>query len=265
MSAVYADLYRYRELFQNLFQRDLRARYKGSALGVLWTLAYPLLLMGIYLLVFSLLWHQFDVPHYALFLLSGLTVWVFFATSLQNASRSMLDNANLIRKVRFPRQLVPLSVVATQLVSFCVMLVALIVLVVAIIPATRSTFWMAVPLSLPLIALVAGLSLAAASLDVIFRDIEFLIQALLLPLFFLTPVLYPLENAPASDVHPWLIDLLHYGNPVTPAVQAIRDPLYAGTGPELWDVVYLCVAGLVALVLGAWVFMRVDDQIAVEI
>src|ERR1044071_9086088 len=192
--------------------------------------------MGIYLLVFSVLWQKFPVPHYALFLLSGLAVWVFFATSLQNASRSMLDNANLIRKVRFPRQLVPFSVVATQLVSLGVMLAALIVLDLAIIPATRSTFWMALPLTLPVIALVAGLSLAAASLDVIFRDIEFLVQALLLPLFFLTPVLYPLEQAPGAEKHPWLIDLLHYGNPLTPAVQAIRDPLYAGVAPAAWDV-----------------------------
>jgi ABC-type polysaccharide/polyol phosphate export permease len=262
---VYADLFRYRELLGNLWRRDLRARYKGSVLGVLWTLAYPLLLMGIYLFVFSLLWHTFSMPHYALFLLSGLAVWTFFATSLQSSSRAMLDNANLIRKVRFPRQLVPLSVVGTHVVTLAVMLVALVVLDLAIIPSTRDTFWIALLLAVPLVALVGGLALAAASLNVVFRDVEFLIQALLLPWFFLTPVLYPLTSAPGADAHPWLVDLLHYGNPLTPAVQAIRDPLYAGQAPAAVDVAYLCVSAALALVLGALVFIRIDDRIAVEI
>src|SRR6266545_5052600 len=124
---IYADLIRYRELFANLFRRDLQARYRGSALGILWTLVNPLLLLGIYLLVFSLLWQVIPVDHAALFLLSGLTVWIFFSTSIHAASRSMLDNADLIRKTRFPRQLVPLSVVATHLVSFVVMLAVVLV------------------------------------------------------------------------------------------------------------------------------------------
>src|SRR5436853_2411515 len=116
--AGYADLFRYRELFGNLFRRDLQAKYKGSILGVAWSLVNPLVLLGIYLLVFSLLWKAIPVDHPALFLLSGLAIWIFFSTSIHAASRSMLDNASLIRKTRFPRQLVPLSVVATNLVSF---------------------------------------------------------------------------------------------------------------------------------------------------
>jgi lipopolysaccharide transport system permease protein len=263
--STYADLLRYRELFANLFRRDLQAKYRGSALGVVWTLLYPLLLMGIYLLVFSLLWHTFSTRHYALFLLSGLAVWVFFATSLQNASRCLLDNANLIRKVRFPRQLVPFSAVATQLVAFGVMLVALVALNLAIIPSTRDTFWIALLLAVPFVAFVAGVSLAVANVNVIFRDVEFLIQALLLPWFFLTPVLYPLTDAPGADRHPRLVDLLHYGNPLTPAVQAIRDPLFAGAAPAAGDVIYLCVSALAALVLGAFVFRRIDDRVAVEV
>src|SRR5437763_2696471 len=121
---VYADLFRYRELFSNLFRRDLQAKYKGSVLGVAWSLVIPLMLMGIYFLVFSkILGARFPgVDHYALFMLSGLASWTFVATTLPNATVSMLSNANLIRKVRFPRQLVPLSVVGTQLVAFLAML-----------------------------------------------------------------------------------------------------------------------------------------------
>ena len=133
---VYADLFRYRELFGSLFRRDLRAKYKGSVLGLAWSLANPVLLMLVYLLVFSVLWKAptADLPHYWLFLLCGLPAWVFFATSLQAASRSLLENANLIRKVRFPRQLVPLANVATQLVSFVVMLVVVIGLSLIYVP-----------------------------------------------------------------------------------------------------------------------------------
>src|SRR5436190_13562826 len=127
--STYADVYRYRELLGNLFRRDLQAKYRGSALGVLWTVANPIMLMGVYLLVFGVVWRSpfSQGGHYPLFLLSGLALWPFFAAAVQSSTRSMLDNANLIRKTRFPRQLVPLSVVGAHLVGFAVMLVLLLV------------------------------------------------------------------------------------------------------------------------------------------
>ena len=133
---VYADVFRYRELFSSLFRRDLRAKYKGSFLGLAWSLLHPLVLMGVYLLVFSLLWKVAEVgtSDYWLFLLCGLPAWVFFATAVQASTRSLLENANLIRKVRFPRQLVPLSIVATNLVAFGVMLVVVLVLSLIVHP-----------------------------------------------------------------------------------------------------------------------------------
>ena len=100
--SVYTDLFTYRELFGNLFRRDLQAKYKGSALGVVWVLLPPLVLMGVYLLlVFHVLWRGQQIPHYSLYLLAGLASWVFFATTLQAGSRAILDNAPLIRKTRF--------------------------------------------------------------------------------------------------------------------------------------------------------------------
>src|SRR5919199_2678706 len=141
---VYADLLRYRELFANLFRRDFHAKYKGSVLGVAWSLLNPLVLLGVYLVVFGLLWKGGTIKHYPLYLLAGLTCWIFFATSLQAAARSMIDSAELIKKVRFPRQLVALSTVATQLVTYAVMLAILIVLSLVFIPGARSTVWLAV-------------------------------------------------------------------------------------------------------------------------
>ena len=199
---VYTDLVKYRELFGNLFRRDLQAKYKGSFLGVAWTLANPVLLMAIYLLVFSVLWKAVSIDHYGLFLLTGLAPWIFFSSSMQNASRSLLDNASLIRKTRFPRQLVPLSIVATNLVSLTVMLAVLLVLNFALLPRVRGTEWLAIPLVALLVCLVGGLALIVASLDVLYRDVEHLIAALLLPWFFLTPILYTYGTLGAAQRSP---------------------------------------------------------------
>ena len=260
---VYVDLVTYRELFGSLFRRDFRARYKGSVLGVAWSLANPLILMGVYLLLFSVLLNVVQsIDHYPLYLLSGLTVWVFFATSLQQASRSMVDYSELIRKVRFPRQLVAFSTVATQLVAFAAMFVVLFVIDLIVLPRVRGVMWTAIPLAVLIVGLVAGLALAIASANVIFRDVEHLISAALLPWFFLTPVLWTFDQ---FNGHPTLQEILRWGNPITPPIEAIRAPLYAGTLPHWTDVLYTIGVTAAALAFGAWVFSRVDDRIAVEL
>ena len=265
--SVYADLFRYRELFASLFRRDLRAKYKGSVLGLAWSLANPLLLMLVYLLVFSVIWkaQATKLPHYWLFLLSGLPAWVFFATSLQASSRSLIENANLIRKVRFPRQLVPLANVATQLVAFAVMLTIVIVLSIVYEPQARDTVLLSIPLAVLVVCLVAGVALAVASANAVFRDVEHVVAALLLPWFFLTPVLYSLDRVPGAKTHPWFERLIHWGNFMTPAVESLREPLFFGNVPRTADVIYLAIAAVVALGLGAFVFTRLDDRIAVEV
>jgi len=264
--SIYADLYRFRELFANLFRRDLQTRYKGSVLGVAWSLVNPLVLMGIYVLVFSLLWKVTQIPHYAIYLLVGLTVWLFFSSSLTMGSRSLVDSAGLVKKVRFPRQLVPLSVVATQLVAFAAMLAVLIVVDLIVLPDTRGYVWLSLPLAVVLVAFVGGISLAVACANVVFRDVEHLITAILLPWFFLTPILYSLEQLPGGiQQYDWVVTILRWVNPLTPPIYALRDPMFYGKLPDVWDVVYLCAAAVVTLALGAWVFRRVDDRIAVEL
>ena len=263
---VYVDLVRYRELFGSLFRRDLRARYKGSVLGVAWSLANPLVLMGVYLLVFSVLWSVVKgIDHYPLYLLSGLAVWVFFATSLQSAARSMVDYSELIRKVRFPRQLVAFSTVATQLVAFVAMFGVLIVVNLIVLPRVRTEIWLAIPLAALVVGLVAGLALTIASANVVFRDVEHLVSAALLPWFFLTPVLYSFDQVKGFENHPTITAILRWGNPITPPIEALRAPLYLGRLPHWTDVLYLVGVTAAALALGAWVFSRVDDRIAVEL
>jgi ABC-type polysaccharide/polyol phosphate export permease len=265
--AVYADVIRYRELFGSLFRRDLRAKYKGSFLGLAWSLLHPLILMAVYLLVFSVLWRVAEVGSgdYWLFLLCGLPAWVFFATAAQASSRSLLENANLIRKVRFPRQLVPLSVVGTNLVSFAVMLVVVVVLSLTTLSETRATVWLAFPLGALFACIVAGVALAIASLNALYRDVEHLLAALLLPWFFLTPVLYSLDQLPGVDDHPSIAFVLHWVNFLTPPIEAMRAVLFYGDAPAAGDTVYTIVAAGVALAVGAFVFSRSDDRIATEV
>jgi ABC-type polysaccharide/polyol phosphate export permease len=263
---VYADLVRYRELFSNLFRRDFQAKYKGSLLGVLWSLLNPLILLGVYLLVFGVIFPSPQTPHYALYLLAGLACWIFFATSMQSAARSLVDSADLVKKVRFPRQLVAFSMVATQAVTFAVMAVILIVLSLIFIPDARPTVWLAIPLALVFVAEVAGLALVAACLNVVFRDVEHVLAAALLPWFFVTPILWSAQTlGDRATRHHTLLSVLHWVNPVAPPIFAIRDAIWSGNLPHLWDVVYLLVAASLSLVLGALVFRSVDDRIAVEL
>jgi len=263
---VYSDLLRYRELFANLFRRDFHAKYKGSVLGVAWSLLNPLVLLGVYLVVFGVLIKNGSIPHYPIYLLAGLACWIFFSVSLQSSARSMIDSAELIKKVRFPRQLVALSMVATQAVTFALMMGILVVLSLVFVPEARSTVWTALPLAVLFAGFVGGLALLVACLNVLFRDVEHILTAALLPWFFLTPILWSIDTLhPSAQSHHLLLDLLRWGNPVAPPIFAVRDALWSGHLPRLADVVYLAVAAGLSLVLGAFVFRAVDDRIAVEL
>jgi ABC-type polysaccharide/polyol phosphate export permease len=263
---VYADLYRYRELFANLFRRDFQAKYKGSLLGVLWSLLNPLVLLGVYLVVFGLLFQNTHIDHYPVYLLAGLACWIFFSVSLQSAARSMIDSAELIKKVRFPRQLVAFSMVATQAVTFALMIAILIVVSLVFVPDARSTVWATVPLAIVFAAFVAGVALLVACANVLYRDVEHILTAALLPWFFLTPILWSVSTLPEkAQRHPRLLNILQWGNPIAPPIAAVRDALWSGHLPRPAEVIYLVVATAVALVLGAVVFRSVDDRIAVEL
>jgi ABC-type polysaccharide/polyol phosphate export permease len=265
--AVYSDLVRYRELFANLFRRDFHAKYRGSALGVLWSVVNPIALLAVYLVVFGVILNKSGgIPHYWLYLLAGLSCWIFFAVSLQTAARSMVDSADLIRKVRFPRQLVAFSVVATQAVTFAVMLVLLIVLSLIFVPDARTTVWLVLPLAPLYACLVAGVALVVACLNVVLRDVEHILTAALLPWFFLTPILWSFSTlGPTATSHHKLIEVLTWGNFIAPPIAALRDALWSGDAPQTADVVYLAVAAVVALVLGSLVFARLDDRLAIEL
>jgi lipopolysaccharide transport system permease protein len=263
---LYADLFRYRDLFLNLFRRELRVKYRGSILGLGWTLINPIALMLGYWLLFSILL-RVQIKNFPLFVLSGLVTWIFFQGSLQMACTSLLGYASLIKQVRFPRQLLPLSVVGSNLVTAGAMLSVAIILNLIVIPESRTTFWVALPLIVPLVAFVAGFAIVLACVTVRFRDVEHLLTTIFLPWFVLTPIFYTLDSKtlPGISDHPHVANALYYGNVIAPFVEAIRDPLFFGQLPRATDVVYMSVAALAALAVAAFVFRRVDDQLAAQL
>jgi homopolymeric O-antigen transport system permease protein len=263
--SVYTEVIRFRELFLNLFRRDLEVRYRGSVLGLFWTLINPLVLMGAYTLVFSILLKAESIEYFPLFVLVGLLPWVFFSASVQTATTTLVGHSYLVKQVRFPRQLLPFSVVGTNLVTFFAMLFVILPFTLALIPETRTTFWVTLPMLLPLIALTAGLALVVACANVVFRDVEHLVAALLLPWFFLTPIFYTFDTLPGLQGNEWVGDVLYYANVFVPLLEAIRDPLFFGEWPRASDVLYSLVAGAISLALGALVFRRIDDQLAAEL
>jgi ABC-type polysaccharide/polyol phosphate export permease len=260
--SLYADVVRYPDLFMNIFRRELYGKYRGSVLGLFWTLINPLALMAVYTLLFSVLLKAFQIEHYPLFVLSGLLSWVFFQSAVHMSCTSLLAQPTLVKQVRFPRHILPLAVVATNAVTLGAMLAVVLVVNLIFVPETRTTFWAAIPLLVPLIALASGLAVVFGYLTVVYRDVEHLVTTIFLPWFFLTPIFYTLDQLPGLEGNEWIADLLYYGNFVTPVVEAIRDPIFFGKLPDVGDVVYSVIAGFVVLALGAVVARRMDDQVA---
>jgi ABC-type polysaccharide/polyol phosphate export permease len=254
---------RYGFLFNQMVRRELRQKYKGSALGVVWYLVNPLVLMGAYALVFSVLLKVVDIPDYPLFLIVGLIVWVFFSQALLAAAPSLVQNAPLVRRVRFPRETIPASVAVVQLVTFLVML-ALVLPVALIVRGSAGAPLLLLPVVVALLfCLVLGLSLAAAVLHAHFRDVEPVLAAALLPWFFLTPIFFRVDDMPGVEDHRAIGDLLEWGNPIAPFVQAVRDVLFSGAAPSLGVMAYITGVGLGALAGGWLLFRRLERDLAV--
>ena len=255
---------RYRFLFEQMVRRELRQKYKGSALGVLWYFVNPLVLMGAYALVFSVLLKvAAGVPDYPLFLLVGLIVWVFFSQALLAAAPSLVQHASLVQKVRFPREAIPASIASVQLVTFLVML-AVVTPVALVVRSSLDPALVLLPVIVVLLfAMVLGLSLMVAVLHAHYRDVEPVLAAALLPWFFLTPIFLPVEDMPGVGEHPWVGDMLQWANPVAPFIEAVRDVLLAGAAPSAGTLAYVAAAGLGALAVGVLLFRRLERDLAV--
>lgn len=244
-------------------RREVRQRYKASAFGLLWTLINPLVMVVAYWFVFSYVFPTSSNDPFALFLFVGLAAWGTFMGAAQSAASSLVANATLVTKVRFPRQIVPLSAMTGSWFTAGAMFAIAVPLCLAFGHGSQLP-WLSVPPMLVLLAaMTLGFGLLLAAVNVYFRDTEHILAALALPWFFLTPILFSLDQIPPSDQ--WASDLLHYANPVSPFVISIRGALFEGQWPAGTDVVYSVVAAGVLLATGLAVFRRLEPEMAVEL
>jgi lipopolysaccharide transport system permease protein len=256
---------RYGELLRALLRREIHARYRGTVLGIAWSYLNPLLMMGVYTLVFSVLWKAVTIEHYPLFVLSGLVTWVFFQAAVQAGTVSLVANAHVITKVWFPREVIPIAVVLAQAVSSLVILAVVIPVNLVVEPEVWRTLLLSVPIFAALTCLALGLAMLLATANVFFRDVEHFVGILFLPWFFLTPVFYSLEQLPGAADHPIVVQLLRYGNPVTPYVEGVRATILEGVVPGPGELAYVFLVGPLLALVGLWVLQHFDDRLAVEL
>jgi ABC-type polysaccharide/polyol phosphate export permease len=254
----------YRYLFAQLVSRELRRKYKGSSLGVLWYLVNPLVLLGAYTLMFGHIVRVQKLPDFPVFVMVGIVVWTFFQQSLVAAAESLIDQGGLVRKARFPREAIPASTVTVQLITF----LAILLLVTPLAVALRGSFELPL-LLLPLLTVllfvfVLGCALIVSVLHAYFRDVAPILTAALLPWFFLTPIFFQPTGIPFIQRHPFVGTLLDWVNPVAPFVEGFRTILYSGGAP--WSqLLYAAGAAVAALALGGFVFRRMQSELAVVV
>lgn len=268
MIARFAELYDYRELIRNLVIRDLKVRYKNSILGVLWSLLNPLLMTVVFTVVFTLMIPSGSQENYPVFFMCGFLPWTFLSGSLLGGTGSIVNNAPLIKKVYFPREILPISEVLSNLINFFIALIVLFALVLAFgIPLTAAV------LMLPLIILaqvmfVAGMALILTTANVFYRDTQHILEIVMQAWFFLTPIFYPIDILPESkvilgmtvDIQLWLRRL----NPMASLVASYRDVLYRGnfTGADFFLRTFVTCLGI--LVIGYLVFCRFSSVFGEE-
>ena len=256
-------LWRQRALVAVLVRRELNARYRASVLGFLWSLLNPLLLLFVYAVVFTYIFHpRFPGGDpYPLFLFTGLLPWLFFSGTVLDSSVTLIDNGPLLAKVMCPPEIFPAVTVVSHLIHH---LLALPVLVAALVVASiagwhpfPTTLWM-LPLALvPWLLLTGGAALAISALSVTFRDLRDLVGHLLNLLFFSSPIIYSLDGL---DVPPLLERVLRL-NPLGSLVELYRDIAFTGRAPDarLW--LTAMVVGVAGWALGAFVFGRFRETL----
>lgn len=252
-------------LYRNLVRREVRQRYKGSVLGLAWTLINPVVMVGAYWVVFKFLFGS-PIQNYALFMFVGLTVWTLFYGGIQVASQSLVSNASLVTKVRFPREIVPLaSMTANAVIAGAMLVIALPLCLIFADGLALPVILLPVFLALASI-LTVGLGLMLSALNVYFRDVEHILMAIGIPWFFLTPIFYTYSTLPASaQAHGTLVNILHYGNPIAPFIVSVQNVMFFGTWPPLVDSIYCVVAAGLTLAIGVVVFRRLEREMAVEL
>ena len=253
------EIYAYREMIISLVRKELRGRYKGSVLGFLWTFLNPLLQLMVYTLVFSVILRA-GIENYYLFLFVALIPWLFFSSSVAAGSSCIIHQKDLVKKIYFPREVLPISHVTTCFIN---MLLTFIVIFLVIIFSGIGINLNAI-LYLPVIMVVEyilalGMAMIFSALTVFLRDLEYILGIVIMAWQFLTPIMYSI------DIVPEKIMPIFMANPMTPIIIAYRDILYYKQIPELGTLLHALILGIVILFIGGIVFNKLQKRFAEEL
>ncbi|HEY6566905.1 MAG TPA: ABC transporter permease [Actinomycetota bacterium] len=275
------ELWSYREILLNLIRKELKVKYTASVLGALWSVLNPIVFLAVFSFVVVVLGNR--VPSFPIFLLSGLLAWNLFSAALLQGSRSVIDNANLVKKVAFPREILPLSAVGVAIVDFMLQSSVLLVFIVVTGHGFSVATLLLYPLAiLTLLVFTTATTFWASALNVRYRDVQHLLNLGLLVWFWMTPIVYQgaLVQSSLADEQIAGISLwnLYLANPLTPIVLGFQRALYGNPvqdGQQVLPAVSVAWnAGVLALVLvvsialfyGTWrLFFRLSGDFAEEL
>lgn len=252
------DLYSYRELLKTNVKKEIRGKYKGAWLGIIWSYLNPLLMLLVYSLVFSQIL-RINIPNYTMFLFTALIPWNFFTTTISQGADAVVSNGNILKKVYFPREILPISVVTSNVVNFLISCIIMIFFIL-ITGIGISKYILFFPLILLIqYILLLGITFIISAITVYVRDLEHIIGVFLLAMFYATPIVYSIEMVPKSLK--FLISL----NPMTLIIGAYRNILFYQKMPYLKDLGIIALASLILLFLGIYIFKKLQKRFAEEL
>jgi ABC-type polysaccharide/polyol phosphate export permease len=263
------ELWRYRELVLNLVMRELKARYKNSVLGFFWSLLNPLGMMLVFTFVFTMISPNNQIRNFPIFFLCGFLPWQYFSSGVMVGMNSIVGNGNLVKKVYFPREVLPMSSVFAALVNF---LLALLLLFGALL-VTRTPLspyiWLLPVVILMQTCFILGVALVLASLNVFYRDTMMIMDVVMQAWFFLTPIFYPIAILPSSyEILGMTLNIrrmMYILNPMASYVAVYRDLLYWGYRTDLDFFLRTAVTSLMVLAFGYWFFLRFSRRFGEEV
>jgi ABC-2 type transport system permease protein len=242
------DIRAHSALLHQLVHRDLTVRYKRSVLGFLWTMLHPLLLMLIFVLVFSSIFKR-QSQHYETYFLSAYVAWNFFSQTIINAMASVAWNGPLMKRVRVPPSIFTLSSILSGMINLGLSLLVLLAIMLVVGAPLSPQLWF-LPISLLILGVFTfGVSLALTAISVFFGDVREMVQAGIPALMYLTPIIYPIEIVPER------VRLFIKLNPMVYIVEIVRDPIYYGIIPSPTTLLIGVALALSSLVLG-WMIFR---------
>lgn len=253
------EIYNYRQMIFSLVKRDLRGRYKGSVLGFLWTFINPLLQLIVYTVVFSVIMRA-GIDKYYLFLFVTLVPWIFFSTCLTGGAGCIREQENLVKKIYFPREVLPISFVTSQFIN---MLFSFIIIFAVLIVSGVGVNIKAI-LYLPIIMLVEyvlalGLTFMTSALTVYFRDLQYILSIIGMAWMYLSPIMYSIDMVPIE--FRWVFRF----NPISPIMIAYRDVLYYKQPPHLSTLLGGIIIGIIMLIIGSFSFLKLKKNFAEEL